>query len=79
MTVCAKFDCPNDVAPNLNGGRKRLYCSDRCSQGCAAMAAYVEGMAMGRTALPVVLGVVFHPHAGETVLHQTMPASGVLP
>ena len=42
------------------------------------MAAYVAGMAMGRTALPVVLGVVFHPHAGETVLHQTMPAAGVL-
>ena len=32
MTVCAKFDCPNEVAPNLKGGRKRLYCSDRCSR-----------------------------------------------
>ena len=31
MTVCAKFDCPNAVTPNPKRGRKRLYCSDRCS------------------------------------------------
>ena len=79
MTVCAKFDCGKLCYAEPERRAQAAVLFRPLQSGGSAMAAYVAGLAMGRTALPVVLGVVFHPHAGETVLHQTMPAAGILP